>query len=163
MRGEAVLAHMRVVHQTALDHVPAEQALQPAQDEHGCQARNQRSPDAAADQEIQKREQKHHSDGASQETVRVFEPVNALEAVQVHARVDLLVLRGFSVEAECRIPLRLAERRHDAEDGVPLHHRQPRAGESGHAAEHHHGIDHGAADHQPERQPPVMVGREGPR
>ena len=51
MGGEPVGAHIRPVHQPALDHVPAEQPLEPAEDADGQHLETQPPVEGAPDQE----------------------------------------------------------------------------------------------------------------
>jgi hypothetical protein len=74
-----------------LDHAPAEHAPCSPQDKQRDEFCNQRALYPAGGQEEEKRQQKYQSDGASQEAVGKLEPVDLLEAAQIHADVDLLV------------------------------------------------------------------------
>ena len=100
VRGEAEVAHARVVDQAALDHVPAERALQRAEREDARQLPRERAVDAPAHREPDEGQQEHRADGAPEQAVEVLPPEDALEAGQVHRVVDLLELGGLLVLGE---------------------------------------------------------------
>ena len=150
MGSQAKLADPRIIHQTALDHVPAHRALQAAKNENTQQLGNQWSIDFSPKPEVEKWQEKDGTDESSQHTMPVLPEENALELVKFHLVIDFLILGRFLVFFEGFIPFALIQRRNDADDGLPLDDRQPGMGEPRNPANHKNGKHHGATDKQPE-------------
>ena len=138
MRREPIRAHARNIDQPAFNHVPAERALQTAEHEHDDQFGCQRAFDATADEKVKKRHQKDHANQPAEQTVRPLDIEYALELVQRHPGIYLLVLRSLLVFIEGLLPLGLAERRNGAHDRVPFDNRKSGAGQPCHTPQYHH-------------------------
>ena len=76
--GQAVLAYMRVVYKAALDHVPANHALQTAEHEHHQIFRPFPFADVASRGKYQEWHQEYDANQASEQSVQKFEPEYAL-------------------------------------------------------------------------------------
>src|SRR5262245_54015808 len=70
--------------------------------------------------------------------MRIFPPEDALEAVEIHSRIDLAEFRSLLILAEGLAPRALVERGHRADDGLPLDDRQARVREARDAAHDDH-------------------------
>ena len=149
MGGEPVLADAGAHAEAARHHPPADQALQPAEQEERHDARLHAGFDAARHPEEDQRQQHHHADQPAEQPVAPLPPEDALELGERHALVELLVLRDLLVLGEFLLPLRLGERRNDAVDRLPCGDRQAGLGEPCRAAHHHHGHDHQGDHDQP--------------
>ena len=142
MRGKAIRRHRYAGLKAALNHPPADEALQSAEREEQHHARPILSCDGAGESEPQERHEEHETDSAAEETMRPFPPENSLERFQCHAGVFQAVLRDLLVFVEGVLPRGVVQRRDGADDGVPLRNRKSRAGEARQPADHHHRHDH---------------------
>ena len=157
MRCEAILADPRVIHQSAHDHVPAQQPLQTAEDEQQPQVRQEAGAQAPAQPEIQHGQQEDNADQPTEHPVQILEHEDALEALQIHAAVDLEVLRELSVFVEGFLPGLLGQGRNHTHQRFPFDHRQPRSGQAGHRAEQDHAEHHRGAEYQPQGHLAVVM------
>ena len=135
MHGQPVLADADAIDQAAAHHVPADEALQPAEREDPDQPRQQRARNPAGGQQHEERHEKGEADQAAEEAVRPLPPEDALERAKAHALVDLLVLRDLPILVEGILPVGLRQRRHDADDRLPFGDRQAGAGQARRAAD----------------------------
>ena len=147
--SEPVVADRGPVDQAAGDHVPAERALQAAEDEQRGQRRDQPARQAAAQQQSDEAGQEHDADQAAEQPVQIFQPEDRLEAADGQVGEDLPVLRRLPVEVEQPLPGGVAHRRQPAEQGPPFGHRQTGFGQPGQPAEHDHGEDHPGHQQKP--------------
>ena len=106
--------------------------------------------DAAAQQEPRERHGESKADEPPPQPVQPFPEEDRLEVGEGHPGVHCLELRDPLVFGEFFLPGGVAERRQRPGDGLPLGDRQPRLGEPGDAAEHHHDGDHRGAGEEPE-------------
>ncbi len=150
MGREPVLADLGHVHQSALDHVPAERALGAAEHEDQRETRHQPAAHAAAHDEPDEGEEEHQPDQPAPDPVDVLPPEDAAELRDRHARVDLEILRRRAIEIEDALPVRIRERRQESHDRPPFDDGQPRARQAGDAADDDHGHHHGGADKEPD-------------
>ena len=155
MRGQPVLADVRIIDQAALDHVPADQALHSAEYEHQPVFRPLLFADVAFGRKYQERHKEHDADQATEQAMQEFEPENALECLNIHVCIDLLELWRLLVHLERRPPLGIGQRRQNARDRFPVNHRQAGPRESCHATQHNHRKYQRATNEQPERYAPV--------
>ena len=118
MGGEPVGAHVRPIHQPALDHVPAEQPLEPAEDADGEHFGAEGTVERAPDQKPDEGHGEGDADDPPEQPVRVFQPENVLKFAEGHAPVDLLVLGEALVVGEERLPSLLAEGRQGADQAA---------------------------------------------
>ena len=72
MSGQAVVADVGPVHQPAHHHVPAQQSLQPTQNEHPGQTQAQATVHLPRDQEVSEGYCEHQPDHAPQQPVRAI-------------------------------------------------------------------------------------------
>ena len=121
MSGQPVLADMGIADQPALDHIPAEQALETAQKKHDDQPGCQAGFDHLAQQEVDKGKQEDEANQTPQHTMRILEPEDFLEAIELHVTVQLLKLGILLIPFELRLPLFFAQRRQHA-GRMPGHH-----------------------------------------
>ncbi len=164
MRGQPELRDPRIVDEPALHHEPADHALQPAQHEDEHEPRRVTRRNAPLRDEPEQRHEEHDADEAPEQAMEVLPPEDALELVQGHALVHLLVLGRLLVTHERLLPLGFVERRQRAHDRLPLGDRQPRMREARHAPDHHHREHEHAAREEPRRDLPArarFVGRRG--
>src|SRR5215470_11752969 len=152
---QPILTDARIVHQPALDHVPADCALERAEQEYSAQARRKAAVDLSAEDEIKQRKQEHEADGPPQETMEILPPEDALELVERHAAIPLVILGRLLVLVEHLPPLRVAQRRNRTDDGLPFHDRQAGMGEARDSTYHHHCEHERAARKQPDRYLPT--------
>jgi hypothetical protein len=146
MRGQAIVTDPRIVHQPALDHVPAHRSLQPAEDEDPQQLRHERRFDLAPQPEVEERQQEDDADQPPENAVPVLPEEDPLELVERHLVIDLLVFRRLLVFLEGLVPFRLIERRDDTDNRLPFDDRQAGMGQASDATDHQNGEDHGTAD-----------------
>src|ERR1043165_8177316 len=106
MNREAVLRSGDARLEAALDHPPADEALQPAKREEHHHARNARARNRAGPDEEEKGDQENKSDQPAQQTVGPFPPVDSLELIARHARMLTDVLRDALVLMEGVHPIR---------------------------------------------------------
>ncbi len=151
MQGQEVLRHFGPLAQARLDHEPADQPLQPAQREQADELRLQARRQSSGDPEADERQRHDDADAAAQQAVRPFPVEDRLEPREIHVGEQLRVLRDRAVFVELGLPGVLAQRRHDAHDGLPFRDGQARLREPGRAAHHHHQED--AARHGPQPTP----------
>ena len=149
MYGQPVLADGDPLDQARRHHPPADRALQPAEKEQADEARRHRPFDAAERKQHEERYGEDDADAARQGAVDPFPPENALELVEGHTLVQLLVLRDQPVFCELLLPFRFVERRDDAVDRLPFGDRQAGIGQPRGAADEHQGKEHEEHDVEP--------------
>ena len=150
MEDEAILADRDLLAEAARHHEPAEEALQPAEQEQGGKMRRHPLGDAAADQEPEEGQGEDDADQPAEQTMGPFPPEDRLELGQAHAGIEGAVLRDRAVEVEDPLPLGLGERRQGAHERRPFHDREAGFGQAGDAADDYDGEDHQAAAEQPQ-------------
>ena len=101
----------------------------------------------AAPQKPQQRQQKHDADDAAEQAVRPFPPVDRLERFEAHAAVERAVLRDRLIFFKLALPLRITQRRDDAQHRLPLGDGKPGFGQPRRTADQHHG-EHQCGDRQ---------------
>ena len=138
MRGEAKVRNPRIIDESALHHVPAQRALQPAEKKDGEEPRGDAGRNPAFGDEPQQRHQEHDSDRASEQAVDIFPAVDPLEPFQAHVRVDLTKLGRRLISGEGIVPIRVAHGRQRPDDGLPFGDRQPGVGQARHPAHDDH-------------------------
>ena len=122
--GEPVLADVRIVHEAALDHVPAEDALQSAEYEHQQVLRPLIASNISFRQKVDERQQKNYADNSAQQTVQEFQPENILEGIDVHLRIQFLKFGRLLVHLEHTLPLAVCDRWQPAHERSPVDHGQ---------------------------------------
>src|SRR5215813_3019455 len=85
-------------------------------------------------------------------------PEDGLEGFQAHARVDVMVLGDLPVLGEHIEPIGLRERRHDADDGLPLGDREAGPGQPCHTANADHQEYQSRHHEQPGSQTCALAG-----
>ena len=151
VRGEPVLAYPWIVDQAALHHVPAHRTLQAAEEKNAGELPSQLAIDAPAREKIEKGREERHADRAAEQAMTILPPKDAFELVERHAAIHLPILGRELVPGESVLPLRVVQRRHGADDGLPLDDRQSRVREAGNPADDHHQEEQDAAGEKPER------------
>ena len=149
MGGKTVLADTRVVHQAALHHIPAQQALQSAHKKQDHQFWHQPGSHPFANGKVQHGQQEDDTDQASQNAVQVFIHEDGLEPLQAHAPIDFLVFGKLPVLVESLLPCLLRQWRDNPHQRLPLHHGQAGVGQAGDTAQQYHAKDNGRAQQQP--------------
>jgi hypothetical protein len=122
---EPVLADVGVIYQTTLDHVPAQQSLQSAHEEQRHQFGHQSRPHPALEGKVQHGQQEDHPDQPPQYPVQVLVHEDVLEAGEIHAAVDFLILGILFVFFESLQPGLLTQGRDDPHQRLPLDHGEP--------------------------------------
>ncbi|ODS00853.1 hypothetical protein AUC68_12950 [Methyloceanibacter methanicus] len=107
MGRQAILADIHPVHEAAHDHVPAQCALQSAEDEKPEETRQHGSWDIAGEPKPHEWHEKDDADETAQKAMGPFPPIDPLEAFQVHALVHLRIFRNLFVGVECLLPMRV--------------------------------------------------------
>jgi len=125
MRGQAIVADARVVHQTACHHEPAHAALQCAKNEDAQQFPAERTVYLAPHQEEQQGDEEQHADQAAQQPVKVLPPEDPLEFRNAHVEVDLPILGCELVLVERLLPLPVGHRWNRSDDRLPLDDGKP--------------------------------------
>src|SRR5260221_13642409 len=120
MGDEPVLADLDAVDETALDHDPAEHALEPAEHENADQPRHQTGRDATAEQAPQEGRGKGDYDQAGPQAVQPLPEEERLEVRQAHPGMHELELRDRPIFGEFRLPCGFAQRRQYAGDRLPF-------------------------------------------
>src|SRR5258706_5237000 len=151
MGCQAEVADARIVDEAALHHGPAERALQSAENEDTEELQRDGSGEFSLYEKENIREKKYQADQSAKEAMGVLEPEDPLESCQRHFAEDFLELRGRAVLVEEQIPVRLRERRHDADERLPLGDREARFGQPRQAADHDDGEGQFGADKEPRR------------
>ena len=153
MRGEPVLADIGAVDETALHHVPADGALEAAENEESDQPRQKRARDIAEKPEADEWHEKSDADQPAEKAMRPFPPIDGLELVEAHAALELGIFGDLLIGLEGLLPVGLGERRHGAHDRLPLGDGEARIGEPRGAADQDHGDDQSRdrAEPQPQR------------
>src|SRR5690606_25156872 len=100
--------------QAGRNHPPADEALEAAEKQKAEQLRLEMTLEPAAEPEEGERQRDKKADAAGENAMRPFPPEDDLELVEVHALVDLLVLRNLAVLVELLEPFRLVHRRDHA-------------------------------------------------
>src|SRR5208282_5548646 len=162
MGDEPVLADLRPIGETALDHVPAEPALGEAQQQNAAERRYQPSRQPSAHQKPDKGQGISDADQPPEQPMSILPPVNALELVQRHCVMDEPILGDLLVFCKFGGPVGSGERRDDADHRLPLGNRQTGQGQPRDAADHDHQKDQTAAEKQPDRdrtEPPPFSPR----
>jgi hypothetical protein len=154
--------------QAARHHPPADQPLQPAQDQqhqtapdqpvgHGPLAEDRTRGRDPTGQEEDQRQTEDQAHPAPDQPMQPFPPEDALELAQAHPGVDLGVLRDLLVFIEGLGPLRVVQRRDRPHDRLPFGDGQTRSGQSGYASDHHHQEDDGRRGEQPHGDGAVVI------
>ncbi len=106
-----------------------------------------RAAQLAHEPEGQKRQRKGDADEAAEEAVRPFPPVDRLECLERHARVDDRVLGDRLVLVEREQPVGFVERRDGAQQRLPFGDREAAVGEAHGPADDDH-AEHQRGDQQ---------------
>ena len=141
MRRKTVLRNFDAMDEAGRHHPPADRALQRAEAKNQPKPCPQSGTDPAAPEEPQQRQQEHHADGAADEAVRPFPPIDRLERVEAHAVVKFAILRNGLIFFELGLPLGVVKRRYYAHDGLPLGDRQTGFGQPRRTTDQNHGKD----------------------
>ena len=138
------MADVGPILEAGFDHVPAERALEPAEDQQPDHLPAVAPGNRPHRREADEPHGEDESDQPSEKTVDELPPVNVLELGQGHARraVDLAIFRGRPIKGEGVLPIGVGKRRDSAGNGVPLGDREAAFGEAGDAADDDHGEDH---------------------
>ena len=151
VRRKAEMADVRPVDQAGHDHVPAQRALQPAEDEQADELPAIALRDRALRREPDQRQREGHADQAADQPVEPLPEEDELELRQRHSGrpVDLEIFRRLLVELEGMLPVGLRQRRDRAGDGLPLRDRQAAFGQAGDPADHDHQEDQSGDGQEP--------------
>ena len=87
MRRQPQMAYAWLIHQAALDHVPAHRALQRTEQKYTAELPRQRAAYRAAPQEIHEGHEEHDADQTSQQAMEILPPENSLEFRNTHIEV----------------------------------------------------------------------------
>ncbi len=104
MCREPVLADRNAFNQPRCNHPPADEALQAAKRQQSDHAPFQRALESAGQPEESQRDGDEKTDAAGQNAMRPFPPEDALERVERHALVELLILWDLLVFFEFFLP-----------------------------------------------------------
>ncbi len=159
VRSEPILRDFNPSGEPRCHHPPADRALQPAKPENDPQpALEIAALQPAAPQKPQERQQVDRADHAAQQPMAPLPPEDGLELVETHAVVEFAILRNGLVGLERIGPRLLGQRRQGTGHRLPLDDRQPGLGETGGAADQHHGDDQGCDGHEPDPHGTQMTG-----
>src|SRR5215470_8798822 len=159
MRGQAQWRDAWVIDEPARDHVPAERALEGAEDEDREKRNAVARRDSLPDEKPQIRQQERHTNRPTEQAMEIFPPENLFERIEAHAAVDLQVFGCRLILLERDPPMFVADRRQRADDGLPLRDREPRMGQARYAADDDHRQEQRAADEEPDRHGTGIGGR----
>ena len=137
VHSQAVVAHLRIIGETAFDHIPAQQPLHPAQKKQPPQPAGDPPRHHSPHQEKQERQQKHEAGYASEQPVGVFHPKDEPEPDQRHIGIDQFEFGKLPVVFKGLAPLGFIQRRNRPAKWLPVHHRKAGAGEAHRTAEDH--------------------------
>src|SRR5262249_39128440 len=124
MCRQPILTDARIVHQPALDHVPADCALERAEQEYSAQARRKAAVDLSAEEKKKRRKKEQEAEGPPKERMKIPPQKDPLDLVEGHAAIPFVILGRLLVLVEPLPPLRVAQRRNRTDDGLPFHDRQ---------------------------------------
>src|SRR5690606_13984621 len=94
----------RHVHQATLNHVPAQQTLQPTQYKQGDKFRQMLPGNPSLPDKVDQWEKEDYSDEATQHAVSIFIGEDTLELRQFHAAIDQLIFGKLLVLVEDLLP-----------------------------------------------------------
>jgi hypothetical protein len=111
MKCEPVLRNTYTLRETGRNHPPADRTESGAGAKNHPEARAQVCGNGSPPEKKQEWQKKYNAGQACQQAMRPFPPIDDLESVQVHAAVELPVLRDRLVFREFGLPRGLRERR----------------------------------------------------
>src|SRR5215471_15297927 len=114
MDGESVLAHRDPRFESALDHPPAENALEAAKQEECQHARPIAARNRARPGKPRERHRKSDAKQPPEKAMRPFPPIDRLEVRKSHPTVLADELRDALILGELDCPSGIGERRHDS-------------------------------------------------
>ena len=150
MDRQPLLRDLDAMDEARGDHPPADEALQAAQGENAGEPPAQAALDLAAREKPHERDREQHADQPPEQAMAPFPGIDGLEPGQVHVREQLAILRDFLVFRECGRPVRLAQRRQHAGDGLPFGDGEPQFGQARRAADDDHRENSGGDQPQPD-------------
>jgi hypothetical protein len=150
--GEAFGRHPNPRLQPARHHPPADETLEPTEDEQAHARPRQAARKAAGKQQPDQRQGEGHAEEPAEQPVTPFPPEDRLEAGEGHVRIDHAILRDRAVAPEQIRPFRAAHRRQGAGYRLPIGDRKARSGQPRRPAEHHHPAHDRRDREQPHRR-----------
>jgi hypothetical protein len=150
MKCEPVLRNTYTLRETGRNHPPADRTESGAGAKNHPEARAQVCGNGSPPEKKQEWQKKYNAGQACQQAMRPFPPIDDLESVQVHAAVELLVLRDRLVFREFGLPRGLRERRQHNRNRLPFDDGQPRLSQPRRTADDQRQKDHCSRREQPE-------------
>ena len=157
MQRQPLLRHFGALAQARTHHPPADDRFEREQARRDGDLPPERAFELAPPPEPQGGQNERRAHDARQQAMRPFPPEDGLEPIERHVGIELGELRDLLVAVELGLPLRCAQRRKHAGDGLPLGDGEAGFGEPRRAADQHHEKDKARHRDEPESNSPAIV------
>jgi hypothetical protein len=157
MQRQPFLRHFGALAQARAHHPPADNRLEREQARRDGDLPPERAFELASPPEPQGGQNECGANDARKQAMRPFPPEDRPEPIQPHVGIEVSELRDLFVAIELGLPLRCAQRRKHAGDGLPLGDGEAGFGEPRRAANQHHEKDKARHRDEPGPDSPAIV------